>query len=103
MISTERDNVECVITTVDGVKKAGRKHQMISLSSSLTSLTLLMILGSMLTLRKCVEVAHCRTFPQLEPRPRQQLAPDDDCQDLEKQSFSGEDENLDEHLVDSPG
>ena len=42
-----------------------------------------MMLGSMLTLRKCVEVAHCRTFPQLEPRPRQQLAPED-CQDLEK-------------------
>ena len=65
-------------------------------------ISLLMMLGSMLTLRKCVEVAHCRTFPQLEPRPRQQLAPED-CQDLEKQSFSGEDENLDEHLVDSPG
>ena len=65
-------------------------------------ISLLMMLGSMLTLRKCVEVAHCRTFPQLEPRPRQQLAPED-FQDLEKQSFIGKDENLDEHLVDSPG
>ena len=65
-------------------------------------ISLFIMLGSMLTLRKCVEVEHCRTFPQLETRPRQQRAPED-CQDLEKQSFSGEDENLDEHLVDSPG
>ena len=50
-------------------------------------ISLLIMLGSMLTLRKCVEVAHCRTFPQLEPHPRQQLAPED-CQDLEKQSFN---------------
>ena len=68
--------------------------------------SMLMIIGSMvlvmLTLQKCVEVEHCRTFPQLEPRSRQQLAPED-CQDLEKQSFIGEDENLHEHLVDSPG
>ena len=38
-------------------------------------ISLLIMLGSMLTLRKCVEVAHCRTSPQLELRPRQQLAP----------------------------
>ena len=51
--------------------------------------SMLMIIGSMvlLTLRKCVEVEHCRTFPQLVLRPRQQLAPEDDCQELELKSL----------------
>ena len=88
MVSTEGDNVESVVASVDCVEKAAKRHFLNIIIIIITILfivvittiinvvvNVIIIVIAITTLQKCVWEVHCHTFPLLETDPP--LAPDD--------------------------
>ena len=93
MVSTEGDNVESVVTSVDCVEKASKRHFLNILIIIITILFIVVIINvvvnviiiviTITTLQKCVWEVHCHTFPLLGTDPL--LAPDDNhCEFMTK-------------------
>ena len=85
MVSTEGDNVESIVASVDCVEKAAKRHFLNILIIIITILFIVVIINvvvnviiiviTITTLQKCVWEVHCHTFPLLGTDPP--LAPDD--------------------------
>ena len=82
MVSTEGDDIESVVTSVNCVKKAAKRHFLNILIIIITILFIVVIINvvvnviiTITTLQKCVWEVHCHTFPLLGTDPP--LAPDD--------------------------
>ena len=95
MVSTEGDNVESVVASVDCVEKAAKRHFLIVLIIIFffiivviiiiinVVVNVIIIVITITTLQKCVWEVHCHTFPLLGTDPP--LAPDDNhCEFMTK-------------------
>ena len=82
MVSTEGDNVESVVASVDCVEEAAKRHFLIILIIVVIIIiikvvvnVIIIVIITITTLQKCVWEVHCHTFPLLGTDPL--LAPDD--------------------------